>query len=147
MLPSSQLRPDRVLPDTGSTVLGVNKHGERRIISVRWSRTKKLWGSRTRSTLHHQETSENIQPTKSVGGSWDNLCQAIPTHPSACTIFDASARSLLHTYEGPKVTVRVFSKDDEVNKSGGYQSACNSQLYRLNNVPSVRVAHCLPSNT
>ena len=32
MLPSSQLRPDRVLPDTGRTVLGVKKHGEKRMM-------------------------------------------------------------------------------------------------------------------
>jgi len=41
------------------------------------------------------------------------------------------------------------SEGDKVSQEGWKGlSACNSHLYRLNNVPSVRVAHCsLSSNT
>ena len=72
-----------------------------------------LYGSRTWPTLHHQETNEHIQLTKTT----------IPSHPSIFTIFNASARSLQHTSQGPRVTVRVFRKDDEVNESGGLEGS------------------------
>ena len=147
MLPLSQLRPDRVLPDTGSTVLGVNKHGKKRIISAQWSRTKKLWGSRTRSTLHHQETSEHIQPTKSVGNLGTTsarpfqLIQALAL--SSMLLLGRSCTPL----KDPRWQWGCSAKTTR-SMSRGYQSTCNSHLYWLNNVPSVRVAHCsLPSST
>ena len=84
--------------------LGWRNCGEKRIIGARWSHTKKLWFldvSRTRSTLHHQETSKHIQLTKTAGN-----------------LGTTSARSLLHTSQGPRVTVRVLKMTRPMNREG-----------------------------
>ena len=63
---------DRVLPDTRHTVLGVKKTNNRCSMISHNEFIIFLYGSRTRSTLHHQETSEHIQLMKTAGQHfWD----------------------------------------------------------------------------